>query len=223
MGFSPPGTSENDATGSLPPCFEVKCSEITHWKSILGESASVLHTKEGEEFGNSETVNVDVADLMALIVAASDYNQILPYFIPPVVLIIITWSLLPCIVRVSCNAMSELVTYDNVEGLCKSNNFFGDGPLANFFSVILMINTFIVSFPLYMFFVATILGSIRHQRCANIYGLLARIDRSSPTVDKCPIIDMRVNKHSIYDYMSPVKQCKLICANYLYIPSLLSY
>lgn len=100
--------------------------------------------------------------------------------------------MLPNLIRVKCTTLAEFVTYDDIEGLCKSSLFFGNGPLTQSFSVLLMVNTFIVSLPLYTFFVSTILGSLRHQSCSKTYGLLARVDPFSPTVDKCPIIDMTV-------------------------------
>jgi hypothetical protein len=59
---------------TLPPCFEVKCDQIGTWKSILGESSTVLHTRQTEFNPKNAAVNVDVADLMALIIAACDYK-----------------------------------------------------------------------------------------------------------------------------------------------------
>mmetsp|Transcript_8095 Transcript_8095/g.9652 ORF Transcript_8095/g.9652 Transcript_8095/m.9652 type:complete len:612 (-) Transcript_8095:62-1897(-) len=129
---------------------------------------------------------------MALLVAACDYKDKLKSTSIGVAVLIFTFGMLPGIVRVSCPSLSELVTYDDEE-LCPSSSFLGEGGFANFFSILLMINTVFVSFPLNMFFVATIFGSLRHQKCSKTYGLLARIDMMSTPVSKCPVFDMTVH------------------------------
>jgi hypothetical protein len=64
MGFMP-GSSEP------PPCFEISTSEILNWSSVLGEHSAVLHHRECSHC-KEESVNVDVSDLMALIIANCD-------------------------------------------------------------------------------------------------------------------------------------------------------
>jgi hypothetical protein len=57
---------------SNPPCFEISNDLLPFWRSILGDSCQVLHTRECSK--SKKAVNVDVADLMALIISACDHK-----------------------------------------------------------------------------------------------------------------------------------------------------
>lgn len=57
---------------SSPPCFEIDTDLLPYWGSLLGESGQVLHTRECSK--SKKNVNVDVADLMALVVSACDHK-----------------------------------------------------------------------------------------------------------------------------------------------------
>lgn len=105
-------------------------------------------------------------------------------------------SALPGIVRISCQHLLQYVSHDDdrMLELCPSSAFLGDGHFASFFSVLLMINTMLVVFPLMVFFVASMVGCLRRQNCCRTIGNLARIDPTSPQLSECPMLDMSVRE-----------------------------
>lgn len=100
---------------------------------------------------------------------------------------------IPGMVRVSCDSLSELlVNLDDIEGLCKSSLFLGDGPLAKTVSVLLIMHTSFAIVPLTMFFIVTFLGNVRHYKACRVYGMLVRADLKSPPPHVCPVLDLNL-------------------------------